>query len=238
MNNNIFTLNTINKIQVKNINNKFDIRAEIIISVLYSISVTLSKSFESFLTALILPLILLFFLENSGLKTLFKINLLNLIMIFTMLFTFPDIKYALRMSLFMTLRLNYICVIFIKLFEIMRKNGIYYLPFRFIPEKFQVLMILTIRGIFIIYERLQSALLSVKLRAANLKGISKWKVFAYVIASSLLKSSVKSEKIFLAVKCRGGFQGFIQSKNLNWKFIDNIFCFIALIYISVIILLS
>ena len=242
MGKNIYTLNSLRKnSQDKNFHtkNNFDLRARIVISSLYAISVSLIESVEAFLLAAVLPLIIIFFVSRNGIKTILKINFLNLIMILTMLFTFPSFNYALKMSAIITLRMNYICIIFVKLFEAMNDEGFYYLPFRIIPEKMQILIILTIRGIFILHEHLQSALLSVRLRAANLKGFNnKWKVFAYVIASSLLKSSAESEKIFLAVKCRGGFQGFKQSKELKWKFSDSIFCVILVIYISEIIILS
>ena len=238
---NLHSLNSIENNHQKSSIYNFDVRAQLFFAIFYSLAVTLSKNLIAFLIASILPLCLLFFVSSSGLKTLAKLNFLNIVMILSMIFTFPSLNEAINIALLITLRMNFICIVFIKLFEFMAQKKIYYLP-KIIPQKITVLFILTLRGIFILYEKLQSAILSVKLRAPNLHGLMKLKIFAYLIASSLLKSSFKSEKILLAINCRGGFAGFFQSKNLtknfNWNFHDNIFCLFSAIYIFTIIIYS
>lgn len=237
MKKNIYTLHSFENTHQKNSIYNFDVRAQLFFAIFYSIAVTLSKNFIAFLIASILPLCLLFFVSSSGLKTLAKLNLLNIVMILSMIFTFPSFHEAINIALLIILRMNFICIVFIKLFEFMAIHKIYYLP-KIIPQKIIILFILTLRGIFILYDKLQSAILSVKLRAPDLHGLLKLKIFAYLIASSLLKSSFKSEKILLAINCRGGFSGFYQSKNLHWNFHDNIFCLFCTIYIFIIIIYS
>ena len=82
-----------------------------------------------------------------------------------------------------------------------------------VPLKLRVLAILTIRGVNILRESFETAIISVRLRAPNLRGIMRLKVFAYMTGTILLQSFLRSENIMRAVKCRGGFGGFIHTEN-------------------------
>ena len=109
------------------------------------------------------------------------------------------ISIALRMNV-----IYIICAIFIFPLGV---SGIYkILVFLHCPEKLRVLIILTLRGIYILRERFDAALISAKLRAPKLT----LKTFAYITGSVLLQSSRRSEKMLQAINSRGGFGGFIQ----------------------------
>ncbi len=226
MNENTFTIHTLPKIHASKYNPyNLDVRAKFAIAICYAISVAIARTSGAFLMASVLPIALAFTLSNSSLRTLAKINLLNLFMLVTMILTFPDFKAA----LIIILRLNFTCVVFAKLFE----TTSFYIPDpKFVPKKIRVLLILTIRGIFMLQDCLHSSILSVKMRAPNLHGVLKWKVFAYVIASSILRSESRSEKMLLAIKMRGGFAGFEQGRDLNWKFSDSVICVLSGIYVT------
>ncbi|MBR1486144.1 MAG: hypothetical protein IJ597_02685, partial [Synergistaceae bacterium] len=95
-------------------------------------------------------------------------------------------------------------------------SGIYKaLVFLHVPEKLRILILLTMRGIFILKERFESALISLKLRAPRQKNFAKLKSFTYVTGSVLLQAADRSERIERAIKCRGGFKGFNSIRNEN-----------------------
>ena len=183
--------------------------SKLILSLIYALLISLNSNYYFFAAASIIPFILLFKIQSTGLKILLRINFINLIMLLTMVLTWPSFYGGLKAGLIITLRLNLICIVFIKLIEDISEEGLYSV-ISLMPEKIQILMILTIRGINIMRESVDTSLTAVKLRGSNLKGIKKLKIIGYVIASSILKSSFKSERIYIAIKCRGGFKGFNQ----------------------------
>ena len=138
----------------------------------------------------------------------------NLIAIITTTLTWPDINEGFFAGLSIALKCSVIyliCAVFVfpKGFA-----GIYKaLVFLKVPEKLRVLILLTLRGIFILKERFSSALISLKLRAPQQKKIAKIKSFTYVTGSVLLQAAEHSEKMERAIKCRGGFKGFNSIKN-------------------------
>ena len=69
-----------------------------------------------------------------------------------------------------------------------------------------MLIILTLRGIYILRERFDAALISLRLRSQGVK----LKTFAYVTGGVLLQGSERSELMLKAINSRGGFRGFIQ----------------------------
>ena len=171
----------------------------------YAFIVSVSRTLPALLAASLLPLLLL--TKKPSLPHIFKLNAINAVMIITLALTWPDVREGLLMGLVIALRANMIYVVFAALVLPMGLGAVYSLP---LPEKLKVLVILTVRGIYILRDSLDTALISVKLRAPNVKGIARLKVFAYVLGSVLLRSSARSERMMLAVMTRGGFGGFKQ----------------------------
>ena len=141
------------------------------------------------------------------LKNFLKINLVNLIMILTLALTWPDFHEGLVKGLIIALKVNVIYFILAKFHD--RLYRLILNPK--VPEKFRILIILTLRGIFILKERYDAALISLKVRAPDLQGILKFKTFSYILGSILLQSSRHSENIFKSIISRGGFNGFNQA---------------------------
>ena len=142
-----------------------------------------------------------------------KIFLANLIIIITTTLTWPDINEGFFTGLSIALKCSVIyliCAIFI-----FPKGlaGVYKaMIFLHVPEKLRILILLTLRGIFILKERFESALISLKLRAPRQKNFAKLKSFTYVTGSVLLQAADRSERMERAIKCRGGFKGFNSIK--------------------------
>ena len=175
-------------------------------AVIYALAVSMTCEYSALIAASVLPMILLF--RNR--IPLLKINVMNLVMIITMALTWPDMSEGLVMGTITALRVNMIYIVFAGIVFPLGMSAVYSLR---LPEKLRVMLILTLRGIFILHDRLEKALISVKLRAPAVKGMMKLKVFAYVLGSVLLQSMSHSERMMLAVETRGGFGGFAVNEN-------------------------
>ena len=172
----------------------------------YALAVSMCRSVTVLLFAGILPLVLVC-VKRVSLPHLLKLNAFNAVMMFTLALTWPDVREGIVMGAVITLRVNMIYVVFAALVFPLGLWAVYSLP---LPEKLRVLVILTVRGIYIMRDSFDSAMLSVKLRAPNAGLIMRLKLFAYVLGSGLIRSAGRSERMTLAVQSRGGFGGFMQ----------------------------
>lgn len=180
------------------------------LSLSYAIFVSLSSSAISLFAASLLPLIFLLTKKFSPARLL-KVNIVNLIVIFSLTITWPDSLEGFQTGVKIALRVNMILIFFGAVLYPLGISGIRKALFALgVPEKMRVLMILTLRGIEILEESYRTALTSVRLRAPELRGMMRLKVFASVLGTVLLTSLERSEEISRAVKCRGGFGGFNQ----------------------------
>ena len=200
-------------------------------AIVYALAVSVSRAYSALGAASVLPMILLF----RHRIPLLKINVMNLVMIITMALTWPDMSEGLVMGTVTALRVNMIYTVFAALVFPLGMSAVYSLR---LPEKLRVMVILTLRGIFILSERMEKALISVKLRAPNVKGMMKLKVFAYVVGSVLLKSADHSERMMLAVEARGGFGGFGVNESSRLNVRDLVLIVASLAYAVLIVILN
>ena len=206
----------------------------IISATLYALAVSITDSLPALAVASILPAIFLAAKRFSP-RNLAPVNTVNAVMILTLALTWPDFSGGLRMGVIVALRVNMICIAFGAMVLPLGTAGMYgALCALGVPEKLRVLVILTLRGVFTLRDRFESAIISVRLRAPNLRGMMRLKVFAYMTGSILLQSLQHSENMTRAVKCRGGFRGFMQSedKRLNardWAYLAGVAGYSAMI---------
>ena len=200
-------------------------------AVIYAFAVSVSESYCALSFAAILPALLLIKKRVS----LLKVNVMNLIMIITLALTWPVISEGVLVGIKIALRVNMIYVVFAVLVLPLGISAVYSLP---IPEKLRVLLLLTIRGIFILSERMEKAIISVRLRAPKVKGIMRLKVFAYIVGSVLLQGASKSERMLLAVETRGGFGGFGQAEDRRFSVRDKALLILGVGYGAVIVLMN
>lgn len=197
----------------------------LISSVIYALAATASTNAYSLLTASLLPVSLV---KRVKLSAPAKLNLVNAVMILTLALTWPDFYAGFIMGVIISLRVNMIYIAFSAMVYPLGTGGMYEaLCFMRVPENLRVMMILTLRGINILRERYESAIISVRLRAPNIRGLMRLKIFAAMMGNVLLQSLERSENMMKAVKCRGGFSGFMQSETHAVKFGDVIYvmCF-------------
>ena len=210
--------------------------AVLISSLLYALAVTLSTNIYSLLIASILPARLI---NRVKLSALAKLNLINALMILTLTLTWPDLCDGFMMGVIISLRVNMICIAFSAMVYPLGTSGIYEaLCVLRVPEKLCVMIILTLRGINILRERYESAIISVKLRVPNIRGLMRLKIFAAMMGMILLQSLERSENMMTSVKCRGGFAGFIQSETRGINSGDMVYILKILVYISIIAVIN
>lgn len=183
--------------------------AILISSMIYAVTATMSSNIYSLLFASILPVTLLIRKPIN----LVKINLINAVMILTLLLTWPEMKSGLIRGIIISLRVNMIYIVFSLKVYPLGVSGMYEaLSALRVPEKLRVQILLTLRGIDILYERYETSIISVRQRAPEIGGILRLKIYAYILGNVLLQSLLRSEGIIRSVKCRGGFGGFNQSE--------------------------
>ena len=201
-------------------------------SVIYAFAV----SCGSLITAMILPAICLI-TRKADLKALVKLNMINAVMIITIALTWPVFSDGIITGSVIALRVNMIYIVFASLVFPMGIAKIYSALY-WLPEKLRILIILTLRGIYILHERIDTAITAVKLRAPELKGNMKLKVIAYIFASVLLQGADRSERMMLAIECRGGFAGFTQSEHSGLTGRDITICVVFSVYIIAVLFFS
>ena len=181
---------------IKDNKNKF------LFAIFYALIVSMSGNI--FLLAIEFLIAVIFF-KKDFIKFLLRLNIINLIVIISLALTWPNLYEGFFTGILIALRVNMIYIIFAALVLPMGFSGVYeVLLFLKVPEKLRILILLTLRGIFILKERFDAALISLKLRAPKMK----IKSFTYVTGSVLLQAANRSEKIERVIKCRGGFEGF------------------------------
>ena len=210
----------------------------IVCVLIYALSVSLSVNFYALIIAALLPLCLVV-KRPEVIKSLAKLNALNLVMIITLALTWPEVREGFIMGIIIALRLNMIYIIFSSLVFSQSEARIYEaLIFLRVPEKLCILLLLTFRGINIMRERLDKALLSLRLRAGETGLVMRLKTFAYITASVLLQSASHSERMTRAIICRGGFDGFRQSDSVGITLQDVIKFALFAGYSSLIIIMN
>ena len=181
----------------------------LISSIIYALAATAGTNIYSLVIASILPAR---FVKRVKLSALAKINVINAVMILTLALTWPEVKAGFMMGLIISLRVNMIFIAFSAMVYPLGTSGICEaLCVMRVPENLRVMIILTLRGINILRERYESAIISVRLRASDIRGVMRLKIFACILGNVLLQSLERSENMMKAVKCRGGFGGFMQS---------------------------
>ena len=214
----------------------FDARARVICALILAIALSrLEFNLNNVIYAAIVPLILLIFAPVP--KILAHLNLAGIFMLALMALSFKDFKSGFIAGVIMLLRLNFISIIFLDFIALMGIKkfyaALYYLK---LNDKLRVLIILTLRGIFILINRFICALRAASLRANNINSFKlRLKIFACILGMSLIKGAARADKINTAMLLRSGgekfnLRGFNQAENLRWRLCDSLLILAALIY--------
>ena len=206
-----------------------DPRCRLLCALVFAFAVSLLESPASLLCASLIPLALLLRGPITLLiRPLLRLNGVALVMAILLVLTYPrhpDPWAGLRLAALLIVRLHLISIVLLRLALLMGPGKLdAALASLGLPEKLRLLLLLTQRGIFLLLDRLDTSLRAVHLRAPRLRGTLKLKIFAGVSASSLIQSAARSERMTLALRCRGGLGGFDQIPPLVWRWRDTALC--------------
>ena len=211
----------------------FDPRARIICGVGLSAAISSLTGGPALLCAAAPPLLLLPWGPlRPLLRALAGLNAANLVMMLLLAVTWPGeslwgplTREGLFMGLLVTARLNLISIVLMRLIVdmgLLRADAA--LARLGLSKKLRALLLLTLRGVALLMERTEAALLALRLRAPRLGGLMRWRAFACLLGASLLQSADRSERMALAMECRGGLAGFAQVPPLAWRRRDTGLC--------------
>jgi energy-coupling factor transporter transmembrane protein EcfT len=135
---------------------------------------------------------------------------------------------GLRLALLATCKLNLISVVLIRMVAALGMGRIDNVLGDFhLPEKMRVLLLLTMRYVFLLTERVAAMTRAVRLRAPDLRGGRMCAAFACMLGTTLIHSSDRAERSMLAMRCRAGsgtLRGFSQCCPLRWRARDTALC--------------
>ncbi|MBQ9419268.1 MAG: hypothetical protein IJU31_02705 [Synergistaceae bacterium] len=186
---------------------------KILFAIVYSLAVSLSENIFVLASACVAAMVLF---RKKFLSALLRLNTINIIAIITLALTWPDPRGGILTGLLIALRVNVIYIVLAAMVFPMGFAGLYQALVIFkVPEKLKILILLTLRGIFVLRERFNAALISLKLRAPKMK----IKSFTCVTGSVILQAAARAERMERAIKCRGGFGGFssVRSEELGFR---------------------
>lgn len=104
-------------------------------------------------------------------------------------------------------------------------------------EKMRILILMTLRGVFILHDRAEHSLSAMRLRAPSPSFSFSLNAYASIIASTLIQSAAASERMLQAIRCRGGMAGFSQFKKKQCGVGEICFVFFYIVYIVLIFMI-
>jgi energy-coupling factor transporter transmembrane protein EcfT len=97
-----------------------------------------------------------------------------------------------------------------------------------VPAKLRGVLVLSLRYIFLLSNRMSTMALAIRLRAPNQGTAASMRSLAYMVGTTLIYCSDRAERASMAFSLRGGLDGFSQcsagSGAREWKISDTLFC--------------
>lgn len=99
-----------------------------------------------------------------------------------------------------------------------------------VPEKFRLLLLMTVRSIFMLNEQVSTMNNALKLRIGG-RGSTMvaFKGYAAMLGTTLLHCADRSERVCQAMECRGGLAGFGRRSSQPWKRKDGLWCLLCVV---------
>ncbi len=225
-----------------------DPRVKLIVAFLYAIMVALSSKISSLILASFFTAFL-FVLSRlqicQVLKRILTVNYFIVLLVVVMPFTFPGrVLYSLGPLAMSKEGLIYGFTLFWKsnlilttMLLLLSTAGIFNLAHALhhlhVPEKLVQLIFFSFRYIHVLQREYQKLGAAIKLRGFSPQtNLYTYKTYAYLIASLLIKSYDRSERVYKAMRCRG-FQGMFPTyKHFQMSPRDKVFALISGIFLS------
>ncbi|MDR3265843.1 MAG: energy-coupling factor transporter transmembrane protein EcfT [Synergistaceae bacterium] len=211
----------------------FDPRCRVICALFLTVVLASVRSMPGLLASGIIPFLLLFAGDlKELLKTLAHVNAVTVFVWLLLPLTTPGPRVGgvfsvpgLHLSLLVTCKLNLISVTLIRMVVDLGMGRIDNVlgDFR-LSGKMRVLLLLTMRYVFLLMERVATMIRAIRLRAPELRGRRLCAAFACMLGTTLIHSSDRAERSMLAMRCRGGMSGFSQCCPMKWRSCDTLLC--------------
>ena len=184
----------------------------------------------------ILPLCLLCMDGRSGLRGMVRMlsgmNKVSMLALVFLPLTYPGNRVFMFFSvegayaaLLIIWKLNIISVVILKMIASMGIAGVHdaLAALRF-PVKLRMLLLLTMRYVFLLADRMSSMVKAIDLRAPDMRGGKMYRAYACMVGTTLVHSADRAELASLAIGCRGGMNGFSQLVTRKWTRRDWVLC--------------
>ncbi|MDR2803100.1 MAG: energy-coupling factor transporter transmembrane protein EcfT [Treponema sp.] len=103
------------------------------------------------------------------------------------------------------------------------------------PEKLVSLFVLTYRYIFLLYEGLAMALVSMRSRLVKHNIVYQWHSMAAVFAATLTRAAFRAEKVWIAMSSRGFGGSFPIIISFKWRIRDSVLLSISAVFFVVVV---
>jgi cobalt/nickel transport system permease protein len=222
----------------------------LICAVIASVALASLQDVTTLAIASVLPAALLFADVGSGSRVPWRamggVNRAGAVIWLLLPFTYPGERVfgvlsadGLRMALLTMWRLNLMSAVLIRLVTSMGVPRITDALGRLgVPLKLRMLVLLSVRYIFLLADRAESMWRAVSLRSPGISGLYACKCLACVVGTLLIRSSDRAERSALAMSLRGGISGFSQERDTVWKPRDSMLCAVFLLYMACLAALS
>jgi cobalt/nickel transport system permease protein len=218
-----------------------DPRCRVICSLLCAAALASVRNFPALTAGSALPLLLLCLDGRRGVsriaRVMLELNKLSVLVILFLPLTYTGERVlgivsldGVRMALVMVWKMNLISVVLLRMTVSMGMPLITDALGRLgLSEKLRMLLLLTMRYVFLLADRVGTMSTAVGLRAPNIRGAESYKAFAFMVGTTLVHSADRSERCSLAIGCRGGISGFSQLSGDRWMLKDTVICSIFFI---------
>ena len=202
----------------------FDPRCRMVCAFILTAALASVRTFPGLLAGAPVPCLLLFVGSFKPLwRSLVHLNAVSIFVCILLPLTYPG--DGLGLALLIVLKLNLISVVMIRMVVSLGMGRIDNVlgDFR-IPEKMRVLLLLTMRYVLLLADRVVTMTRAIFLRAPLLRGGALYRTFACMLGTTLIHSSDRAERSMQAIRCRGGMAGFAQCCPLKWRVSDTALC--------------
>ncbi len=232
-----------------------DPRTRVACAVIFAVFLASADSFIALALGAIIPaaLLILLLLDKKGcihelLRALRPVNKMGLMVCLLLPLTAGGERIGrifsvegIRLALMIFCKLNLISVVIFPMVIFLGTVSLTNVMTSFrLPEKLRTLILLTLRCILLLTERIETMTRAVMLRAPEIKGLSACRAIAYMTGTTLLHSSDRAERTVLALQCRGGIGGFSQVNEslFNWRVVDTLACLLFALNAILVIIFS
>ena len=216
----------------------FDPRSRFLCAFALSLAFSFVSSLPAILVSAIVPAALLFLGDRASmLQTLKRVNIAGLFICLLLPLTYRGERYwgvisvdGMIMALLVLYRLNIITVVMQRLVAALGIGRIHdVLAALGAPEKLRILLLLTIRHIWLLMDRSLTVQRAVSVRAPKLSWRLASVAFACGVGTAMIHSQDRAERSLLAIYSRGGFKGFSQYSSMSWHLRDTLLCALCLL---------